>query len=112
MPHWIDACATGDIDEADLIRFDHGGATFAIYHSPDGKFYATAGKWLADLPALARMRLKAVGVTQIFGNDSAPPWCTVGNPLRFFSHRRDNLALGGSGRMAACIWIDGGAGLA
>ena len=73
---------------------------------------ATAGKWLADLPALARMRLKAVGVTQIFGNDGAPPWCTVGNPLRFFSHRRDSLALGGSGRMAACIWIDGNGGLA
>ena len=23
----------------------------------------------------------------------------------FFSHRRDTVALGGSGRMAACIWL-------
>ena len=44
MPQWIDACATDDIDEEDLIRFDHGGATYAIYHSPEGDFFATAGK--------------------------------------------------------------------
>lgn len=44
MSQWIDACATGDIDEEDLIRFDHGSQTYAIYHSPEGKFFATAGK--------------------------------------------------------------------
>lgn len=43
MP-WTKACATQDIDEEDLIRFDHGGQTYAIYHSPEGDFYATAGK--------------------------------------------------------------------
>ena len=43
MSQWIDACATDDIDEEDLIRFDHGGRTFAIYHSPEGKFYCTDG---------------------------------------------------------------------
>ena len=43
MPQWIDACATDDIDKEDLIRFDHGGATYAIFHGVDGKFYATAG---------------------------------------------------------------------
>ncbi|MCB6179916.1 Rieske 2Fe-2S domain-containing protein [Rhodobacter sp. Har01] len=43
MPHWIDACAPGDIDAEDLIRFDHAGATHAIYHGPDGRFYATDG---------------------------------------------------------------------
>lgn len=59
------------------------------------------GKWLADLPALARQRLRRLGVTQLFGNDSSPPWCTVGNPLRFFSHRRDRI----SGRQAACVWL-------
>ena len=44
MTQWIDACDTHDIDPEDLIRFDHAGATYAIYHAPDGKFYATAGK--------------------------------------------------------------------
>jgi 3-phenylpropionate/trans-cinnamate dioxygenase ferredoxin subunit len=42
MP-WTLACATSDIEAEDLIRFDHAGATYAIYHSPDGRFYATAG---------------------------------------------------------------------
>lgn len=60
------------------------------------------GKWWADLPGLARLRLAALGVERIYGNDGSPPWCTVSNPLRFFSHRRDGI----SGRMAACIWLD------
>ena len=58
------------------------------------------GKWRADLALLARQRLQAAGVNQVFGNDSTTPWCTVGNPLRFFSHRRDRV----SGRFAAGIW--------
>jgi hypothetical protein len=42
MP-WIDACATDRHRQEDLIRWDHAGKTFAIYHSPDGRFFATAG---------------------------------------------------------------------
>lgn len=60
------------------------------------------GKWLADLAGLARQRLQALGVHRIFGNDGGPGWCTVGNPSRFFSHRRDRI----SGRQAACIWLE------
>jgi YfiH family protein len=60
------------------------------------------GKWLADLAGLARQRLRAAGVTQLHGNDSSEAWCTVHNPLLFFSHRRDRV----SGRFAACIWRD------
>ena len=44
MTNWVDACGTDDIDQEDLIRFDHDGKTFAIYHAPDGGFFATAGK--------------------------------------------------------------------
>ena len=65
-----------------------------------------AGKWLANLAGLARLRLRAMGIENIYGNDGSPEWCTVSNPSRFFSHRRDAEALGGSGRMAACIWLD------
>jgi YfiH family protein len=64
-----------------------------------------AGKFLADLPALARRRLAAQGVTRVYGNDGTAAWCTVTQRERFFSYRRDQAALGGSGRMAACIWI-------
>lgn len=58
------------------------------------------GKWLADLPALARQRLHAAGVDEVYGNDGSDSWCTVANPSRFFSHRRD----GTSGRFAALVW--------
>jgi 3-phenylpropionate/trans-cinnamate dioxygenase ferredoxin subunit len=44
MPTLIRACATDEIDQKDLIRFDYAGATYAIYHSPEGEFFATAGK--------------------------------------------------------------------
>lgn len=64
-------------------------------------FVASAqGKWLADLPALARQRLSALGIEPAYGNDGSQAWCTVANPSRFFSHRRDGV----SGRMAAAIW--------
>ena len=59
------------------------------------------GKWLADLPMLARQRLSALGVDRVYGNDGSAAWCTVSNPSKFFSHRRD---AGVSGRQAACIW--------
>lgn len=63
-----------------------------------------AGKWLANLPGLARLQLQQLGVTNIYGNDGSSPWCTVTQQSRFFSHRRDAAVLGGSGRMAACVW--------
>lgn len=43
MAQWIEACAAGDIDEEDVMRFDHGGKVLAIYRSPDDKYYATDG---------------------------------------------------------------------
>jgi copper oxidase (laccase) domain-containing protein len=65
----------------------------------------TPGQYLADLPALARLRLQALGITQVSGNDGTPPWCTVSQASRFFSHRRDAVRLGSTGRMAACIQL-------
>ena len=43
MANWIEACAAEDIDAEDVIRFDHAGRTFALYRSPDDKYYATDG---------------------------------------------------------------------
>ena len=43
MSNWVEACAAGDIDEEDVIRFDHGGRTFAVYRSPDDEYFATDG---------------------------------------------------------------------
>jgi len=60
-----------------------------------------SGKWLANLPGLARRRLLALDVDRIHGNDGGTAWCTVADPSRFFSHRRDR---GISGRLAAAVW--------
>jgi 3-phenylpropionate/trans-cinnamate dioxygenase ferredoxin subunit len=43
MTKWIDVCAAGDIDREDVKRFDAGGRTYAIYRSPDDRYYATDG---------------------------------------------------------------------
>ena len=81
-------------DEVRAAFVDHS-STASLAFAPQG-----SGKWLADLALLARQRLQAAGVAQVYGNDGSAPWCTVGNPLRFFSHRRDRV----SGRQAAGIW--------
>jgi 3-phenylpropionate/trans-cinnamate dioxygenase ferredoxin subunit len=43
MAQWIDACAPDDIEEEDVIRFDHGGVSLAIYRLDNERFFATAG---------------------------------------------------------------------
>ena len=55
------------------------------------------GHWHVDLYALARRRLAAVGVPAVHGGGL----CTISDPARFFSHRRD----GRSGRLATLVWI-------
>ena len=42
MAEWIHACACDDIEIEDLVRWDHGVRTFAIYNTGDG-FYCTDG---------------------------------------------------------------------
>lgn len=58
----------------------------------------STGKWLADLYALARMRLRGCGVHNIYGGG----FCTFTDAAHFFSHRRDRI----SGRFASLIWLD------
>jgi len=41
--HWIDAIPTDEIETEDVMRWDHGGRTYAIYRSPNDEFYATDG---------------------------------------------------------------------
>ena len=43
MSNWVEACAEGGIELEDLIGFKHAGQDYAIYRSPDDKYYATAG---------------------------------------------------------------------
>lgn len=68
-----------------------GSARFRWAPRPDG-----SPRWRADLAGLAEDRLRAGGV----GSVTVQSACTVSDPLRFFSFRRDGL----TGRMAAAVW--------
>lgn len=88
---WLGACIGP-------TAFEVGADVLAAFDAaPDtARFKAHApGKWLADLPALARDRLQRAGVTEIAGGRG----CTVSDASRFFSFRRDRV----TGRMAALI---------
>ena len=98
---WLGACIGPDHFEvgADVL------AAFDIAADPARarRFTPTVpGKWLADLPGLARDRLRAAGVERIGGGS----WCTYAETSRFFSYRRDRV----TGRMAAAVWLAPGSG--
>ena len=59
-------------------------------------------KWLADIYALAKIRLNLCGVKQIYGGSVSDDYCTFANEIDYFSYRRDGI----TGRMASLIWID------
>jgi len=96
---WLGPCIGPDAFEVG----DEVKAAFEAVDAAAGACFrpgAAPGKWLADLPALARLRLQALGVRQVHGNDGSPAWCTVSNPSRFFSYRRERVG----GRLAALVW--------
>ncbi|WP_166216461.1 peptidoglycan editing factor PgeF [Pseudomonas atagonensis] len=57
---------------------------------------SNAGKFMADIYLLARLRLAARGVTAVYGGG----FCTVTDP-RFFSYRRASR----TGRFASLVWL-------
>jgi len=40
---WLEICAGADLGNEDVIRFDHGKMTFALYRDASGKLFATDG---------------------------------------------------------------------
>jgi YfiH family protein len=69
----------------------------AIDPTAEGLFRPShGGRCLADLFSLARRRLASAGVASVHGGGL----CTVSDPGRFFSYRRDGM----TGRLAALIW--------
>lgn len=82
--------------------YEIGEDVFAAFVQRDPAAVATfvatrPGHWKVDLYALARQRLQAVGVTAVFGGEQ----CTISDPARFFSHRRDQRG----GRIATLVWM-------
>lgn len=57
-------------------------------------------RWWADLPALARQRLMALGV--VARHIAGGHWCTASDPERWFSYRRDP---GDPGRLLSFIQL-------
>ena len=43
MTDWVVACDVDDVDADDVIRFDHGDRTFAIFRSAGDDYFATDG---------------------------------------------------------------------
>jgi YfiH family protein len=84
------AYVVGDEVRAAFVSHE-AAATQAFRPAPDGG-------WQADLYALARQRLAALGVTAVYGGTH----CTFREAARFYSYRRDGAR---SGRMASLIWL-------
>lgn len=82
-----------EVGDAVRARFMAVDPAAAAAFQPHG-----AAHWLADLFQLARQRLARLGVERVFGGGD----CTVSQPQRFFSYRRDQV----TGRMASLIWLD------
>lgn len=61
-------------------------------------FTRRGDRWLCDLYKLARLRLQAIGVSNIFGGG----FCTYDEVERFYSYRRDGI----TGRMVNLVWIN------
>jgi polyphenol oxidase len=57
------------------------------------------GRFMADLPGLARRRLERLGVSRIYGGAE----CTFARPDLYYSYRRDGI----TGRQATLIWREG-----
>ncbi|WEJ73191.1 peptidoglycan editing factor PgeF [Pseudomonas sp. PSE14] len=75
----------------DAFLKDHAEAERAFLPS------ANAGKYMADIYELARIRLAAKGVTAVYGGGL----CTFTDTERFYSYRRSSR----TGRLASLIWL-------
>jgi Na+-transporting NADH:ubiquinone oxidoreductase subunit F len=40
---WLEVCPIDDLRKEDVLRYDHGDKTYAIYRTADDKYYATDG---------------------------------------------------------------------
>ena len=84
------AFEVGDEVRAAFVAQHAAAAAAFVPHAP--------GKWLADIYALARIRLSHAGVAAVYGGGR----CTFNEADAFYSYRRDGV----TGRMASLVWLD------
>ena len=84
-----DAFEVGDDVRDAFLRHDE---------SAEAAFVRKEDRWLANLYLLARQRMGALGLSEVFGGDR----CTFTEARHFYSFRRD----GETGRMASLIWLE------
>ena len=102
-----------DIDPGELLAwmgpaigpeaFEVGGEVRAAFIERDAAHVAAfaanaAGRYMADIYALARIALLGAGLRHVSGGGM----CTSSDPQNYFSYRRDQV----TGRMATLAWID------
>lgn len=80
-----------EVGEEVRQRFTESAPEFGQAFRP-----STGDRWFADLYAIARLQLAALGIAGCYGGGC----CTYTEADRFFSHRRDQT----TGRMATLIW--------
>src|SRR5688572_7639996 len=88
-------------------HYEIGEEVYDAFVAPDwgaGEAFVTTRPhhWRVDLYALARRRLRALGIDA--GRIHGGGLCTIADAQRFFSHRRDQR----TGRMASLVWIEPG----
>lgn len=89
-----------EVRAAFLDRASEDAGAF-VQHQINDQHRSGGEKYLANLYALARARLRRAGVSRVYGGG----FCTYLDRERFFSYRRD----GRTGRMASLIWLAPGA---
>lgn len=98
---WLGACIGPQAFEVGAEVLGAFGREAQRQDQPQFRYQPNAAgepRWRADLPSLARQRLRAAGLTDISGGT----WCTLTEGSRFFSFRGEALGRP-RGRMAACI---------
>lgn len=81
----------------EALLSQHALAATAFRPTLPGTLDEMPRKWLAELYALARLRLAAVGADKVYGGGL----CIFRDGARFYSWRRD----GQTGRLASLIWL-------
>jgi YfiH family protein len=84
-------------NEVREIFLHHDSAAANAFMPSTRQAEVTSSHWFADIYQLARLRLTALGIQNVYGGNY-----DTFSDTRFYSYRRDGV----TGRMATLIWID------